>query len=395
MIAIAASGSSLPATDAACAACIDELRSRLPTAPNHVICLSGSRHDQRMLQSGLRLAFPGVQLHGSTSCVGPTVPDGLLAGGVAVMGIADADGSFGSACRHYGGDPRGAATAATIAATIAAKRIGEMPRLVLVTSTPGHEEAVIAGIQDAIGTQVPIVGGSAADDAIAGGWSVMDGEAMSGDGLVISVWYPSCRIAHGFQSGYEPTQVTGRIDAVAGRVVQRIDGQPAAVWYSSALGGALDGYLGHGGSILMETTLHPLGREVGQVGAVPYHQLSHPERIFADGSMSLFTEAHVGDRLVLMTGTPDALVDRAGRALTMLTTQPGGAAATVLGGFLVYCAGCMLTVRDRMDQVVGGIRCAMRGAPFVCTHTFGEQGCFVDGANRHGNLMIAAVVLLS
>jgi hypothetical protein len=32
------------------------------------------------------------------------------------------------------------------------------------------------------------------------------------------------------------------------------------------------------------------------------------------------------------------------------------------------------------------------GKPFLGAFTFGEQGCFVGGENRHGNLMIATLV---
>jgi hypothetical protein len=52
----------------------------------------------------------------------------------------------------------------------------------------------------------------------------------------------------------------------------------------------------------------------------------------------------------------------------------------------------MLTVRDRIDQVVAGLDEGLGGAPFLGCFTFGEQGCFVGGENRHGNLMISVTV---
>ena len=57
----------------------------------------------------------------------------------------------------------------------------------------------------------------------------------------------------------------------------------------------------------------------------------------------------------------------------------------------MYCAGCMLTVADRMPEVVSSIGSEFK-QPFLGTFTFGEQGCFLDSTNRHGNLMISAVV---
>jgi len=38
---------------------------------------------------------------------------------------------------------------------------------------------------------------------------------------------------------------------------------------------------------------------------------------------------------------------------------------------------------------------ALGGIPYMGMHTFGEQGLFPDGENRHGNLMFSALVVSS
>lgn len=58
---------------------------------------------------------------------------------------------------------------------------------------------------------------------------------------------------------------------------------------------------------------------------------------------------------------------------------------------MIYCGGCMLHVRERMDEVVECVRAAIPGAAFLGAFTFGEQGAIVDNCNRHGNLMISAL----
>jgi hypothetical protein len=52
----------------------------------------------------------------------------------------------------------------------------------------------------------------------------------------------------------------------------------------------------------------------------------------------------------------------------------------------------MLTVQGRLDEVVDGLRVALPDVPFLGVHTYGEQGCFVGGENRHGNLMISVLL---
>ena len=52
----------------------------------------------------------------------------------------------------------------------------------------------------------------------------------------------------------------------------------------------------------------------------------------------------------------------------------------------------MLSVQDRIEEVVDGVVAELPGAPLAGVFTFGEQGPIVGAGNRHGNLMISCVV---
>ncbi len=52
----------------------------------------------------------------------------------------------------------------------------------------------------------------------------------------------------------------------------------------------------------------------------------------------------------------------------------------------------MLAVGDNMQRVALNIRENLAGAPFMGIFTLGEQGCFSNGENHHGNLMISVIV---
>jgi hypothetical protein len=69
----------------------------------------------------------------------------------------------------------------------------------------------------------------------------------------------------------------------------------------------------------------------------------------------------------------------------------GLAPDSIAGALVIYCAGCMLGIQPRMQEVVESLRGALGERPFLGTFTFGEQGCFVGGENRHGNLMISVL----
>lgn len=361
--------------------------------PQWLFAQTSVGHDREALRRAL--ADLGVSaLHGSSSCLGVMTRAGASLAGpsLALFGLRDEAGGFGVGAATPGADPAAAAGLALQRAIDAAGRQGEVPALVWLTAAPGHEESCIAGLEAVLGPEVPVVGGSAADDAVAGGWYQLTRDATFTDAIVVSALFPSGRVVSAFQSGYTPTATRGLVTRAHGRTLLEIDGKPAAAVYDAWTGGAIAGKLRDGGSVLAETSLFPLGRRVGEVGGVPYYRLAHPAAVHPDGAVDLFADIDVGDELVLMHGDIDALLSRAGRVAVDACALADLAPADIAGALVIFCAGCMLTVRDRIDQVVAGLTEGLGGAPFLGSFTFGEQGCFVGGENRHGNLMISVTV---
>jgi hypothetical protein len=379
-------------TDVAVAEAYAALARELGGPPDWLFVQSSVRHPLAALQRAV--AATGARaIHGGSSCLGVMTQAGVHGdAGLGLFGLRDEHGGFGVGLAPLGDDPAAGAGLALQRAIDASGRQGEVPALVWVTSAPGHEEACIAGIEAVIGREVPIVGGSAADDAVAGGWYQFTRDAGDTGGIVVSALYPGAAVASAFQSGYSPTTHIGRVTRADRRSLQEIDGRPAAAVYDAWSGGALASALPGGGSVLATTTLFPIGRRVGDVGGEPYFRLAHPESVGPGGDLRLFADFAEGDELVLMQGSIDALLTRAGRvaddALSLAQLTPHGAA----GALVIFCAGCMLTVRDQLPRVVAGLNQALAGVPFLGCFTFGEQGCFVGGENRHGNLMISVTV---
>ena len=235
------------------------------------------------------------------------------------------------------------------------------------------------------------MGGSSADDTVEGNWAQFtDGGAWT-DAVVVSVLFPSTDVTTSFQSGYAPTETQGRVTRAEGRVVWEIDGRPAAEVYDGWTGGQLREAMDSGG-LLAASTLFPWGRVVGQVDGLPYFRLAHPAGVVEGGGVSVFADVAEGEDVVLMQGTVEGLKDRAGRVATEALATAGWSPEDAAGALVVFCAGCMLTVREDVEAVVRSLREALPGVPFLAEHTFGEQGCLQGGENRHGNLMISVTV---
>ena len=129
---------------------------------------------------------------------------------------------------------------------------------------------------------------------------------------------------------------------------------------------------------------------IGRAGGLPYHLLAHPQRLDPSGALSFLTTLPEGEEIVLMRGSRETLTTRAGRVVRSALESGDVDLDDVAGGLVVYCAGCMLTVYDRMAEVAESVRAAMPDRPFLGFFVLGEQGCFPGGENRHGNQMICA-----
>lgn len=340
------------------------------------------------LLAALSAATPA--LHCASSCKGTMSQTGLQDIGLFV--ISDADGDYGTAAAPLGDDTEAAAHAATLAALENADREGEAPDLVWLSITPGTEEDAIRGIESAIGPDVPIIGGSAADDTVAGAWTVSDGSDLHSAGLVVSVLFCSTPIQFAYQNGYAPTGDSGTVTKAQGRKLIEIDGRPAADVYTRWNGGDVPSApKGGDRNILGEATIWPLGREIGSLGDVPYYLLAHPCVTHDDGSVDLFAEVAEGESITQMQGDRAVLAARAGRVAEFALRAGRMEQDNLAGALMVYCGGCMLAVEDRLPEVYGGVNDVLGGKPFLGVFTFGEQGSVHGAGNRHGNLMISCI----
>jgi hypothetical protein len=364
------------------------------TAPDFVALHQSVAHPTISAENSL----PHLQsIHGATSCLGVMSQDGpFIADGLGAFAIWDPDGDYGTALQPLDRDSRVAAKRATEAALQAADRPGEAPDVIWLSCSPGTEEDILAGIEDVVGANVPILGGSAADNSVAGDWRVFDGKTAHGNGVIISVMFPSTPISFAYHNGYAPTAHQGVVTKAKGRQLQEIDGQPAADIYDEwTRQSVIPASVADRTAILSESTLSPLGRHLDDVGGVPFYLLFHPAGVLPDRTLELFADVEVGDTLTLMHGAPSQLTQRAGKVAALAAQSGDLLPKDIAGALMVYCGGCMLAVQDRLQEVSDGVVEALPNVPFMGVYTFGEQGMVMGGRNRHGNLMISAIVFAS
>ncbi len=378
---------------AAAQALVEQMKTKGVEAPDLIALYATEALADADLIHTVRAAFPQASLFGGTSCRGVITETGVYRGepgAAGLLAISDRQGGYGVGAAPLGADPAAAAKAAAHAALENAGRPFEMPALLWICQPPGVEEAVLEGLAASFGAQCPIMGGSSADDAIAGRWSQFSHDGVVQGHVVVAALFPSGEFGVAFQSGYEPTAIRGRVTGGEGRRVNALDSRPAAQVYAEWAAQPIDP--SEPGAILAESTHTPLGRRLGRCDGVEEYLLAHPASVEADGAITLFADVKEGEEVIAMTGDMDSLVARAGRvardAAALAQTRP----EAIRGGLVIYPGGCMMAVDDRLEDVAAGIRHAVGAAPFLSAFTFGEQGATLTAGNRHGNLMVAASV---
>jgi hypothetical protein len=333
----------------------------------------------------------GAPVFGCTSSGGVFTPGGFERGAFALLGD-EGDATVDVALRAA--NATSARRTAREAAQQITTRLGRRPDTLLLHATPGFEERILEGIDDAFdGSAPPMYGGSAADDDLSGRWQIFHGSESLSEGFLLVGFQSARPILGSFVAGYLPGKQRGTITRASGRIVHEIDGKPAAEVYDAWRGGALASALAKPRAVLADTTMHPLGRLVDRVGNVPRYLLSHPHEVRPDHALTLFTDVAVGDELAMMVGSEGGLLERTEQVVTR-ARGPAHRKTPIAGGILVYCGGCVMAIGERAKDVGKMYAKAIAGAPFVGAATFGEIGCFTgpEPTNRHGNLMCDTVL---
>ena len=340
-------------------------------------------YDLKAMLAGVASEMPGVPLIGNTSFTGVITPKGYISGEhgfLGVMAMADEDLSVGVAGAPRGSDPR---TTGAELAHAAMKSAGKVtaPDYFYMVASPAEEEYYLKGITEVIG-RVPFFGGSAADNEIAGDWSIYTSDALFPDGCAVAFFYTDGAFANEYTGAYHETDDVGIVTEMDGdRRIVSIDGVPALQKY--ALWRGMDVSSLKGANLLASSVVSPLGVKdrLGDLVAI-----RHPMNGNDDGSINVGNKIAEKTAVIRMEATVDELIGSAGAALDTLNAKLPEKPA---GYFLVHCGGRRAGIGGRIEEVADLLVRKADGVPLLCEFTFGEYGFVDDGRNTCGGLMLS------
>ena len=344
---------------------------------------SSVKYDQKNLLDGAKEVLGSAPIIGCTSNGGILVPDGYITsnnGFAGILAIGDPDTAVGVA---------GSAKMLTARETgrkvaiDAMNKVGTTfsPSYFFMIANPGEEEEYAKGIQDVIG-DIPMFGGSCADDDLSGKWKIFTGDKVFSEGVAVAFFYTNKKIINEYTGKYHETVNSGVITKIEGRrTLKEIDGIPAMKKYAEWTGLKTRELMGD--KILTASILKPMGVKT-PTGNVTL--IRHPMAGNADYSINLGNDLSVNTAVIQMQATLDELIEAPKLTLRKLKSKlPSEPAAYIF----VHCGGRKIAIGDRINEVAKLVKEEAGDVPYIMPFTFGEYGRAEHEANNMGGLMLS------
>jgi hypothetical protein len=228
--------------------------------------------------------------------------------------------------------------------------------------------AVLSGMTEVIGVDVPITGGLAGDGgAFAKTWVLDDGGVSSDRLACVGLYGDKLEFSHGSFGGWSPFGPARKVTRCENNVLFELDGESALQVYKKYLGEHAKG-LPASGLLFPFAMLGSDHNEVGLIRTI----LAVDE---AAGSLTLAGEIDPNGYLRLMHASTDALVDgaeAAAQAALKMQANPGQGLA-----LLVSCVGRKLVMGGRVDEEVEAVGDVFgSGATLTGFYSYGEISPF-------------------
>ena len=347
-------------------------------------------------KNDIKKVIKGVQsvtdtpIIGCTSSGGIIVPDGYITsefGYVGMLSLNDPNLVVGVGCHEAGRDARAIGRKVAIEAVENAKTT-RAPAYFYMVASPKQEEEYLMGIQDVIG-RVPMFGGSAADDSVAGNWKIICNDKIIDDGVAVAFFYTDNEIATSFTGAYKETSNMGLITEVKDhRTLVSIDGVSALRKYGHWINVSPNTLIGD--NLLMASIMKPLGVKdpLGNLTVIRHPMFGNDmgTKTTADDTILLGNKIVAGTAIIQCEASVDDLINSTGETIKDVKRKLYTSPAAYI---CIHCAGRKFGIGNRIDEVHKQLVKETKGVPFITAFTFGEYGYDEHSANICGGLMLS------
>ena len=342
----------------------DELAALTAVRPNLLLAF-GSVDLLRGVAPDLARLFPEARRLGC-STAGEISADGVADGTCVVTAIRFDDTRLVEASTTLAGMDDSQAAGQRLGAQLPLEGLRAV--LIFGQGVQINGSALLAGLTEVLGAEVPITGGLAGDGgAFAQTWVLDNSGAKSDTLVVLGLYGEKLNFCHGSFGGWSPFGPARKVTRSVGNVLFELDGEPALEVYKRYLGE-------HAASLPASGLLFPfamLGKDHDEVGLIRTI-LGIDEQ---NGSLTLAGEIDAEGYLKLMHASTDALVDGAEAAAAAAKTMLAGNGQGVV--LLVSCVGRKLVMGGRVDEEVEAVGDVFgQGSVLTGFYSYGEISPF-------------------
>ncbi len=342
---------------------------------------SSIKYEKEELLKGIKSVCPDMKVIGCTSSESIMTPDGIIYsedGFAGMMVVEDNELKVGVASSPRGLNPR--ATGSKIAREAMEDAGKNYPPVAFAMfATPSEEELYLKGIQDVIG-EIPMFGGSAADDYIVGEWSVLCENVAHNDGCAVALIYTTKEIKNVFNTCYNETENIGIITKIEEkRKIVEIDNMPALNKYAEWTGMNADELMGQ--NLLSKSISQPLAMNTlkGELTLI-----RHPKVGNADYSMIVNGPVSEKNAIRLVQADTDDLIGGVVKSIIELKENFRSA-----GLLLIHSSGRKMHIGERIDEDFVAIKNAVGDLPFIVAFTSAEYGHKDHSGENINNLSLS------
>ena len=344
---------------------------------------SSVKYNQKSLIDGAKEVLGSAPIIGCTSNGGILVPDGYITsenGFAGILALGDPDTAVG-----VSGLPKMLTARETgrKVAENAMKKVGTTfsPSYFFMIANPGEEEEYAKGVQDIIG-DVPMFGGSSADDDLSGKWKIFTDEGVFSEGVAVAFFYTNKKIVNEYTGKYHETVNSGVITKIEGkRTLTEINGIPAMKKYAEWADFKTRELMGD--KILTKSILKPIGVKT-PTGNITL--IRHPMKGNSDYSINIGNDLSVNTAVVQMQASLEELIKAPKIALRNLKARLKAEPAAYL---FIHCGGRKIAIGEKIGEVAKLIKEEAGDVPYIMPFTFGEYGRAEHEANNMGGLMLS------
>ena len=404
--------------------------------PSLIVAAFTCTHEAEAVAKQIHELAPTVPMIGCTSCRGVVFNDTWLTHkkefALGLWGICDDGGDYTTL--HITERPINLRDAVLAEVAQALKlRVSEPPSFAFLLGSPGDEELILEGMAAALGPDVPILGGSSADNSVAAEWrqiaktgsSTFQAAAptVSGGGITIALGWASCVTATTLASGFRKTDKMGTVTKVDesdhGRTILEIQEQgaeqPETVkdvyekWSGGEITRGIEFNQEGVANVLASSSFCPLGEPCEN----DYVRVMHPAFLDKNkASLTTFADARVGMEICMLDAAPETLAKKISTSARELLSgetyvaKTSSASSTdtskkpsiaidvddVVGSLNIFCGGLVMAIDDLMPMAAEQLSDVVGHNNTMGICCFGEQGMDAGRRAIHGNLMFGCLL---